>query len=758
MGSMSINRIAQQSIMHYNFFSKYVLRAPLLPVDFYKKLTEGKNITDESLKTVCEDPIVLEAIFLASPSLYDELLKWLRGEIKDTSYCERIMFSVLKYLSRMSSRCTPFGLFAGTAVGDFTMETNIELNSRNQNRRHTRLDMNFLVALSLDILKKKELRNQLLFYPNSSLYEAGHQFRYIEYTYVKSKRIHHIVGVTRSNYLEKVLVKARAGCLLKDLAEELVDDEISIEEATGFINELVESQLLISELEPSVSGPEFLDQILSVLSRLEHTDDLVFKLKTVQQALEDIDTKMGNEVEDYQRLIETLKQWGTDFEIKYMFQADMVLQPQKNTLSKSTLRALRKAMILLNKLTPPNRNTPLKNFKSGFEERFEEREMSLSKVLDVEIGIGFIQDQDSGDVSSLIDDLFFPDKQEPQDQLPWSPVLALLQKKLITCLNRQETTLQLQAADFDQFEENWDDLPDTMSTMIEIVRLDGEEKFLMSNVGGSSAANLLGRFCYGDNDLLNFTKEIITMETEMNPDKILAEIVHLPESRVGNILARPSFRDYEIPYLAKSLVPFESQLTLDDLVISSDRYSGIRLRSKKHQKEVLPRLTNAHNFSIQPLPIYQFLAHMQTQNLRKGIGFSWGPLEDQHPFLPRVVYENVILATAFWNISKEEITPLLNGMANDEVLLREMKIFTTARKIPQYVILIDGDNTLLINTQNSSSIKMLLSIVKRRKIFKLGEFLHTHSDLIKGDNAKYANQFILALYNAKKRNNLVEKK
>ena len=67
--------------------------------------------------------------------------------------------------------------------------------------------------------------------------------------------------------------------------------------------------------------------------------------------------------------------------------------------------------------------------------------------------------------------------------------------------------------------ENWDDLPDTISAMIELVIVGGQQKILINNAGGSSAANLLGRFCHGDNLLNNFTHCISKFEENVNNDK-----------------------------------------------------------------------------------------------------------------------------------------------------------------------------------------------------------------------------------------------
>ncbi|MDY8137084.1 lantibiotic dehydratase family protein [Aquimarina sp. 2201CG5-10] len=738
--------------MTYKNFSKYVLRTSLFSFSFYKKLTQNDSINEEELKQICNDDIIKEAIFLASPSLYSEFEKWLSGDIKDSNKSDRMLHSVLKYISRMSSRCTPFGLFAGTAVGEFSDETSIALKHKSQNKRHTRLDMNYLVALSQDIVKDSSIREQLLFYPNTSIYKAGHQLRYVEYTYVNSRRVHHIIAVENSEYLQKVIEKAKKGALLLDLAEVLVDDEITIEDARGFIDELVDSQLLISELEPSVSGPEFLEQIIPVLRKLKNTESIISTLENAKETLDSIDNKIGNSSKDYIALSEALEKLGTGFELKYMFQTDMSINPETNTIDKEILHKVRKAITLLNKITFSPKETLVHRFRNGFYERYEDREVPLSMALDVELGVGFKQGQDSGDVSKIIDDVILPIKKQDTDidTIHWSPIHAILHKKLLKSIEEQSSVIEIKDDDFDQFSENWEDLPDTISTMVELVTIDDQEKIVMSNIGGSSAANLLGRFCHSDPDIFKYTQEMIDLEKQMNPNKILAEIVHLPESRAGNILMRPALREYEIPYLAKSILNPENQLSLDDLVLSARPLGKVKLISKKHKKEVIPHLTNAHNFSSGALPIYEFLANMQTQGQRGGVGFNWGPLVNEYKFLPRVEYRGVVLSKATWNISEKEIKQLLQYFDDEDLLLQEMQKIKEKRKIPKYVLLIEGDNELLINTDNSTSIKMFLSTVKKRTSCTLKEFLHTEEGIVKNNDETHTNQVVLSFYNAKK--------
>ena len=289
------------------------------------------------------------------------------------------------------------------------------------------------------------------------------------------------------------------------------------------------------------------------------------------------------------------------------------------------------------------------------------------------------------------------------------------------------------------------DLPVTISSMIELVKLHGEDKIIMSSAGGSSAANLLGRFCHTDENINKHVTEIVKKEEVFYKDKIIAEIVHLPESRTGNILHRPVLRTFEIPYLAKSSVSKEFQLLPEDLLISVTQ-NRILLKSKSLNKEVIPRLSTAHNFSFNALPVYQFLCDMQTQDLKGGVGFNWGPLSGHYQFRPRVCYKNLIFSLASWNIEKQDFEKIIK-IKDDTQLIKEVSDWRINLNIPDWVTLEEGDNELVIKLSNLLSVKTLISIVKKRPSFVLKEFLADEENMVvKNKEGVFTNEVILSFY------------
>ncbi|MDQ8013225.1 MAG: lantibiotic dehydratase family protein [Flavobacterium nitrogenifigens] len=739
----------------YKSFPNFVLRAPLLPFNFFEELTSQQDISDYEFKKLFDRAEIKEAVFLATPILFNELEKWLNNKIQDPNKIEKLKYSLLKYVSRMSSRATPFGIFAGCSVGAFDSVTKIKLDNISKNRRHTRLDMNYLVALSQDLAKIENIKKQILFFPNTSIYKSGKHLRYVEFEYVNGIRQHNMMAVDDSVYLQKVLKATEKGMLMKDIIDLLVNDENSFEEVNSFVDELIYSQILISELEPSATGIEFLDHIKSVLLKIENSNDLINQLNYIESSLAEMDNRIENDPKKYIDLSNSVKELGTDFDIKFLFQTDVTLSTTSNLLSNSVADSVKRGMSIFNKLTSPQKNTSLHKFIDAFYERFEDREIPLAKALDVEMGIGYIQNQEVLDSSPLIDDLMFNAKEDLNSykQIQWSRANSLFHKKIMEAFVNESYNIKLSDKDFEELEENWTDLPDTISTMIEIVIINGEEKIIVSDAGNSSAANLFGRFCHGDTTLKEFTLSITNLEKEMNKTKIIAEINHLPDSRIGNVLLRPHFREFEIPYLAKSTLAIENQLKINDLHISVKKQKDIYLRSVSHNKEILPRLSNSHNYSSSSLPIYHFLCDMQSQNKRAGIGINLGPFANDYEFIPRIEYENLILFPAVWNIKKSGIALFLDK--SDAELIESFQLFRNEKKIPQYVMLIESDNQLLVNLENILSLKMFLNTVKNKLSFKIKEFLFNESGIVKNhdDNHYHTNQIILSFYNSSKLKN-----
>ena len=730
----------------YHNFETFCLRIPLLPLDTYFNLTNKQEISIPQLVQLYDDPVIKEALYLASPELVEVLEKSGMAAMS-TSKGEKLLFSFLKYVSRMTARCTPFGLFAGCGSGIFSDQNMIRPKERLQYRRQTRYDMHYLVTLGQELAKEKQIREQLLWYPNSSLYAAGSHYRYVEYTYVNKRRLRSIEAVGRSEYLEQLLAFAKAGKTIQELAITLVDDDITSTDAMDFVEELIDNQLLVSEIEPTVTGEDYLEQLLDVVARLKGAEVIQHKIKQLQEGLQTLDQKTGNSPDDYTALRTLLENGGKTVDPKYLFQTDLFLETEDARLDRNWVHTIKKGITLLNKMTPSYKvNSHLEQFKKAFQERYEDRAVSLATALDIEMGIGYVRGQNASGTDSLLDDLVLPGPPpSSEQQLSWNAITEILHQKLQGVIRNSEQQLILTDADFATQNALWEDLPDTIASMVEFIKIGGESHVVFDSAGGSSAGNLLGRFCYGDPELHELVNGITAKESELKPNAIHAEIVHLPESRTGNILRRPVLRNYEIPYLGGASVPKAQQVPLEDLTLSMHR-GRLVLRSKKHQKEVIPHLTNAHNYSANALPIYHLLCDLQTQGIRSGVGFSWGALAAQNSFLPRVVYQNIIFAKARWTFEKQEWEPFQKVKNDPQELVALIQAWRQKHQLPQYVQWVEGDNTLLINLENATTVQMLLHSCKNRSKVLLEEFLFNKDAIVQNELGAYTNQVVVAFY------------
>jgi lantibiotic biosynthesis protein len=722
----------------YQFFEEYIVRTPLFSYKDLQKKLSREEISDDELKEICNNPVFQEAIYLASPYLHEEIRQWLSRKDFSLKEYQKLKNTILKYYSRISTRCTPFGLFSFVHLGNFDNEKAIDDNLNNI--RDTKLDMHFLVSLAKSFEKIPKLKNQLRFFPNNSIYQIRDNIRYVEYEYNSGKRNYFISSAPFSDELQRVLDFSEEGKTITQIVKILINEEITENEAIEFVDELIENQVLVSEIEPNVSGKDFLDTLIAVLNRInaKGETEILFSIKT---KLNKIDQQLGNSVLLYSEIEDLIKSFEINYEKKFLFQTDLY-SGDFFTLSPNWKKKLKEGISFLNKISLLQKDTQFEKFKKAFNERFETQEMPLAYVLDAEVGIGYKQNVQAKGVHHYLEDVKLPVSAKNQAlTIEFSRVHVVLNEKLQMALQKNKTIIELLDDDFKDFEEKWNDLPDTISFMAEIISENNQEKLFINGSTGSSAASLLGRFCSEKAEVQNLTKIITSKEEELNQDYILGEIIHLPHARIGNVIRRPTLRKYEIPYLAQSVLPKENQISIDDLFISL-KNDKIILRSKKLNKKIKPYLTNAHNYFSGTLPVYHFLADFHSQNARSGLSFDWGGLEHIYQFLPRVEYNNIILSKAQWKITHKDLDFLEQLILDKKQLLSKLNDWRNERNIPAWIQWVKSDNKLTINLENLDTVKMFIDSVKSEKSIIIEEFLYNEND-------DFKREFIFPMYKLK---------
>ncbi len=779
--------VPRRSLPHHRAEDFFVLRSPLLPFDEHLAWLDaqaassdtGTDPSEDHLFAMAQRPEIAEALFVASPSLIEGL-----GHLDASTPAKRaarLRSSLARYVVRMMTRSTPFGLFAGGSLGRLGNGTHLKLAPRHANRRHTRLDMDYLFRLAHHLETDPEVRAALRYSPNSSLYFTAGRWRYAEGRLDGQQRSYHLVAVGDDPYLSAALRAARGGATVLDIARCIVDfdqqhrqqpandaeqptdvEAISLDEAMELVHEMVDTQLLVSNLGPGVTGTEPVHDFIEHLAPIPKTAPIAAGLAEIRDALRRLDlTPAKGKQQDsrssivevgqvYRRLGRQLEPLGPEIALPRLFQVDAGKPAPDLQLNSQVVEEAMAAVACLHRLRGDTIFDPFASFREAFRRRYEPgRAVPLVEALDEEVGIGFSPTAGLGSHDApLLQGIHFPSRPGNRE-VPWGQAQGLITQKLFTGARRGEKVLRLTDDDLDRLDDiPLKPLPDAMQIICTLLASSseavdqGQFQLLLKGASGPSGAALLGRFCHADAALAEHVRAHLQREEAHRPDAVYAEIVHLPEGRIGNILLRPVLRRYEIPFLGHSGCPQEHQIPLDDLRVSVVGDEVI-LWSQRLGKRVIPRLTSAHNFSLRGLGIYRFLCSLQSQGVCGGLAWSWGPL-DQLSQLPRVVYGRTILRPAEWVVSGEEIRPwaTLESHRRQPALDR----WCQERELPRRVLLADGDNELFVDFDHRLSVEALLSIVQRRRSFRLLEFLQQGNNLVlQGPEGRYAHELILPL-------------
>jgi thiopeptide-type bacteriocin biosynthesis protein len=744
-----------------------VLRTPLLPLATLDELSAGLEAPGTAdaalladalkrdrervrgrLRDILAQPLVREAIFVASPDLERAIDGWQTDPDSDRGQAaERGLF---RYVTRMASRPTPFGLFAGIGVGTVGDTTRLAVPAFDACRRHTRLDMDYLVPLAESLARDEALSRSLRYSPNTSLHRSADRWHYVETRPARDARTHHLVAIDDAEPLRLTLERARGGATRADLAGGLVDKDITLADAEAYVDELIAAQVLVPELECPVTGEEPLACLIAMLRARAGGTAAADRLEAIAGALATIDAApRGNGTTRYADVARALEPFAVPIVPAKLFQVDLIKPDGEATLGRDIVAEIARGVALLRRLTPAPTESPLARFRAAFIDRYEQREVPLLDVLDEETGIGsLLSGGHDRDGSPLLEGIDFP--AVAADTVPWTYREIGLMRRVGHALAAGRDEISLGPRDVDELAtKNPPPLPPAYAAMATLFRVPparaggrDDVRVLLQSASGPSGATLLGRFCHGDAALTQFVRDHLRSEESSDPDAVFAEIAHLPEGRIGNILLRPLLRDHEIVYLARSGAPTERQLPITDLMLSvaEDRFV---IRSARLGRRVIPRLTSAHNFARASVGVYRFLCMLQSDGYQQWSAWSWGPLEHL-PFLPRVTSGKLVLSRARWSITAAEIRGLRDttGPARYQAAQR----WRAARRLPRWVVLADYDHTLVVDLENVISLDSLVQMLRDRTEARLVEWYPGPAEAIaEGPDGRYAHEIVVPM-------------
>lgn len=719
--------------------SYLLARIPLLPITAMIEWAEAaiSDHGDDWLREMLARPDVQAAIEIASPSLaaaIDESSKL------DRALPARVRRSFIRYLLRMTSRPTPFGLFAGTAVGSTGNLSRLTIRESPDHRVFARLDGEALTRARDALEQDPAAAAAALLFVNSTAYVCGRELRFVETasenggsTYLRSTAV-------LDRPLQLVLDAVRPGQARTrdDVVRTLVEAGFDHGDARLYVDDIVRSQIICSELSYLHVADSPLHEFLQVANRIASEAPVTRCLAAIQEHLHCASNKpLPDAIPELRAVTSLARASGltTDAhdacDVQLRLDVDICLG----------VDIVRKAELAADILARTNLGAPdsphselgreLDSFCQAFTDRFGDASVPLMVALDPDIGAGF---RGGGSPQT-------PSAPESQAITQRDRILMA---KVAAAIAAGEQRITLDKSDIDSLSTSRGQrLPSSALMSVRLARSgDGQHQLYAAKLGGPDAACALGRFASGDATLTSLLRHTLAHEADPTVHYLDAEIVHLVGGRLANIIARPQLRDYEIACMGFGQAAADKTIALDDVLVSVQGRRVV-LYSKRHHAAIRPHLSCAHKAHHSDLPaVYRFLFAVGLQHLDTVLLWQWGALEAL-PFLPRVEFGDIVLALARWRLTAADLE---SGPSPDVHAYNTIRALSARFALPRFVAVMTGGDELVVDLENPDAADTTLSLLRETPNTTLTEaFPAPELAAVHGPAGSFMHEFLLPL-------------
>ena len=681
-----------------------LVRAPLLPAAPRLDVTNS-NRRDEpgqerTLDTLVQEDSLLprdarlrRALAVGSPDLLSALARSCPTSREATNLRRKLR----RYLIRMSTRPTPYGLFAGVAMACWGSVTDLTFGS-SPPRTRTRPDMQWLITFVRALEARAEIRSELRFFTNPSVLVYAGRAYIAEQAPRTDSHPAATVSMRATGVVRRALMAARHPISHRDLLNELRSRTYGAtsEQIAQLITQLWEQTFLLTDLRPPLTTNSPAQYVVDRLADIPAARDDLAQLEALLEAMNGWDRLEAEEsIGAYGAITAQAARAHKPNAGETLLQTDMAFVLSGRHVARTVGQEVARAAELLLTLTPFPTGCPyLHRYRQAFVSRYgHEHEVPLLEMLHPSLGLGPpSEDAYGSEENRVATDL-------RRKALQDLAVSALRQRRLVVQLT-EDTVARLRTSTLSPTS-----VPISLDLSVFVAAASaaaidaGEFRVIIGpNIGAPAAGRNLGRFA----DLLGpeaaeALDRAARAEEVHAPHRLRAELVYLPERfRSANVVVRPPVRSHEIVVGTSPGVPSQKVVPLDELVVGV-RAGCFYVRWLRNDVEIIACSGHMLNTVNAPAAC-RFLDEASRDGLAQLSAFDWGPVAG-FPFLPRVEMGRIVLALAQWRIE--------TSMRSTELPTRSPNMFGPALAqwrehwdVPQHVYLSVGDKRLLLNLED----------------------------------------------------------
>ncbi|MBE0337783.1 lantibiotic dehydratase [Paenibacillus sp. 23TSA30-6] len=746
----------------YKTLDFFMLRTPVLPIEEFAKcfptcVGEDENVREVTLHHLSEwssNPFIREALAASSPTLLESLLHISNPD--NPRKQGQVIKAFMRYIIRMMTRPTPFGLLSGVTYGQFTEQSQLCLRGTDTYQKRARPDMEWLLKVMELIEGRQEVVRQLRIQRNTLIYRQGNRAK-IPYTTRHGSMVDgedQSVSVRTTQVFDCVMDVSSVPIPYLELVDHVQKEFVgaSPETIDRYVWQLFEQEFLISELIPPTTTPDPLNHILSTLKHVTGMDEFKQKLIYIADAIHEYN---GLPIGQGEEFLAELRRYMDDmFSVKSSLQIDLSMEDRGMSLPHAIRKDVERVADLLTKLST-RENRPLDEFCVEFLEKYGPyREVPLLELLDEDTGLG----APAGYKHPLSRRVRLENMSPSKSRTHYE---KLLFQWFVSCIHEGKNEVVLTDAMIDEIvkgqeQGEWLAAP-SMELIFQLSASDqlavdrGEYTLLLGpNQGSDGAGKTFGRFLdlFGQ-PFADLFSQIQLEEQRLQPEKLLAEISYLPSSgRTANVVLTQHTRPYEIAIGTNHIMSEERQIHVSDLAVGV-RNDHFYLKSMSRNCEIIARAGHMLNAELTP-NIYRFLLEVSDDGYRHWSPMEWGFVAHA-PFTPRLRYEHIILHPATWRMICDST---LNASKDAGLFEKWVRQFQKKWSLPRYVYMIELDNRILLDMEHPLHMEQICKELQSKGKVTLIEHIGAVEDMpVSRSGSRVAAEFVFPLV---RRNQVVD--